>query len=496
VRYILSNLVRNLVAGLRVAFFVPVTRFAFRIDLAQLVLLFLVSAAIDLGRDWLRTDSDRVFSLLGAGTEFFGAGLFLFIAAMLALLYRQRAMALSLAVITLAALPVLQVALELPSLPRTAGLPEWITTGNIVLVWIIAVFIRCVRLALAPETRGRVPRALFGALLLSLPIWFSTWLAPNDPWFLKPAAEPAQGGLNAGSEPVLAAQSFLLDHLLERLDDERPGVTDLYFVGFAPYGLQDVFRKDVEAAQKVMDERWGTAGRSIVLINNPQTLLTTPFATVTNLREALNEIGGAIDAENDVVMVYLASHGSHDHRLAASQPPLTLVELTPAGMRQMLDDAGINWRIVVVSSCFSGGYIDPLKDDRTLVITASQSDRISFGCGDRSEATFFGEAFFQQGLATADSFESAFDIAKKRVDEREKSEGYSPPSNPQMWVGDAMAAKLKSLRVRGQPGGVTARFFDPRRDRDNPARRRLTTKARYRENTRPFKTTFEIYGRK
>jgi Peptidase C13 family len=260
---------------------------------------------------------------------------------------------------------------------------------------------------------------------------------------------------------VLAAQSLLLDQLLEKLEDERPGVTDLYFVGFAPYGLQDVFRKDVEAAKKVMDERWGTAGRSIVLINNPQTLLTTPFATVTNLREALNEIGGTIDTENDVVMVYLASHGSHDHHLAAAQPPLSLVELTPAGLRQMLDDAGINWRIVVVSSCFSGGYIDPLKDDRTLVITASQSDRVSFGCGDRSEATFFGEAFFQQGLATADSFESAFEIAKKRVDEREKAKDYAPSSNPQIWMGDSMATKLKSLRVRGQPGGVTARFFAP-----------------------------------
>jgi hypothetical protein len=461
VRYVLSNLLRNLVAGLRVAFFAPIARLAFRIDLVQLMLLFLVSAAIDLGRDWLRTDSDRVFSLLGAGTEFFGAGLFLFLTALLALLYRQRRLALTLAVITLSALPVLQLALELPPLPRIAGLPEWVTTANIVLLWIVAVFFRCVSLSLAPATKWRFPRALFGALLLSLPIWFSTFLAPNDPWFTKPSQAPQMEGLNAGSEPVLAAQSFLLDNLLEKLEDERPGVTDLYFVGFAPYGLQDVFRKDVEAAQKVMDERWGTAGRSIVLINNPQTLLTTPFATVTNLRETLNEIGGTIDTENDVVMVYLASHGSHDHHLAAAQPPLSLVELTPAGLRQMLDDAGINWRIVVVSSCFSGGYIDPLKDDRTLVITASQSDRVSFGCGDRSEATFFVEAFFQQGLATADSFESAFEIAKKRVDEREKAKDYAPSSNPQIWMGDGMATKLKSLRVRGQPGGVTARFFAP-----------------------------------
>jgi hypothetical protein len=328
-----------------------------------------------------------------------------------------------------------------------------------VLVWIIIVFARCVVLALKPMTKWRLPRALFGALVLAAPIWYSTALAPNDPWYVNQPPPAAEGGLNAGSEPVLATQSFLLDQLLGKLEDQRPGVTDVYFVAFAPYGAQDVFRKDVEAAQHVMDERWGTARRSIVLVNNPQTLLTAPFATVTNLRETLNEIGGAIDAENDVVMVYLASHGSPDHRLAASQPPLSLVELTPAGLRQILDDAGIGWRIIVVSACFSGGYIEPLKDERTLVITAAQADRISFGCGDRSDATFFGEAFFQRGLATADSFEAAFEIARKRVDEREKAEGYSPASNPQLWVGDAMKTKLKSLRSRGQPGGVTARTF-------------------------------------
>jgi len=104
---------------------------------------------------------------------------------------------------------------------------------------------------------------------------------------------------------------------------------------------------------------------------------------------------------------------------------------------------------------FSGGYIEPLKDDRTLVITASRSDRISFGCGDRSDATFFGEAFFQRGLATADSFEAAFDIARKRVDEREKGSDYSPPSSPQLWVGGAMTEKLKTLRAHAQRGTTT-----------------------------------------
>jgi hypothetical protein len=458
VRYFFSNLGRNLLAGIRTTLFLPVSRLAFRVDVAQLLALFVFSALLDVARDWFRTDSDRVFSLLGAGTEFYGAGVLLFLAAILALAYRQRGLLLRLPLIILAALPLLQIALEVPDVLRSFALPSWLASrvGDAILIWIIVVFIRCMALAMAPSTSVRIPRAVVGGLVLAAPIWFGNSLGPNDPWFAKPSTILDESGLNAGSEPVLATQSFLLDQLLGKLEDERPGVTDLYFVGFAPYGAQDVFRKDVEAAKHVMDERWGTAGRSIVLINNPSTLLSAPFATVTNLRETLNEIGGAIDADNDVVMLYLASHGSRDFKLAATQPPLSLVELTPTGLRQMLDDAGIGWRIIIVSACFSGGYIEPLKDERTLVIAAAQSDRISFGCGDRSDATFFGEAFFQRGMATADSFLAAFDIAKKRVEEREQAEGYSPASNPQIWVGAAMTEKLNTLRMRGQSGTTTA----------------------------------------
>ncbi len=181
------------------------------------------------------------------------------------------------------------------------------------------------------------------------------------------------------------------------LDDERSNVTDLYFVGFAGDAREDVFRKDVQAAQRVMDERWGTDGRSVVLINNPRTLLESPEATVTNLRETLNEIGATIDAEQDVVMVYLASHGNRQHVLEVALPPLELAPLTAPALRGLLDAAGIKWRIVVVSACYSGGFIEALKDDNTLVLTASAADRASFGCGNQSDSTFFGEALFQHG---------------------------------------------------------------------------------------------------
>src|SRR6185295_196903 len=116
-----------------------------------------------------------------------------------------------------------------------------------------------------------------------------------------------------------------------------------------------------------------------------------------------------IDPEQDVVMLYLTSHGRSNHELEIKLPPLELVQLTPGVLRKLFDDAGIKWRIIVVSACYSGGFIPALEDDQTLVLTASQADRTSFGCGHQSERTYFGEALFDDGLAKADSMLTAFE---------------------------------------------------------------------------------------
>jgi hypothetical protein len=113
----------------------------------------------------------------------------------------------------------------------------------------------------------------------------------------------------------------------------------------------------------------------------------------------------------------------------------------------MLDDAGIKWRIIVVSACYSGGWIDALKDERTLIMTASAANRRSFGCGTESDATYFGDALFQHALRFEDSFVKAFEQARERIAERERAEHVSPPSDPQLDVGTEMAAKLPKLEA-------------------------------------------------
>src|SRR6266516_2107610 len=325
------------------------------------------------------------------------------------------------------------------------------------MVWIAFIYWRAVAIALSPRQPRFWLRSVAGAALLLIGVPLAIWA--NQPWFTSLPDAPVQAAryANPATEDVLIKQPQLLYEALTELEDERPGITDLYFVGFAPYAAEDVFRKDIEVAHDLFDDRFDTDGRSVVLINNPRTMLDVPFATVSNLRATLSEIGDLINPDEDVVMVYLTSHGTRDHKLSIEFPPLQLDGLAPATLKQLLDDAHIKWRIIVVSACYSGGFIEPLKNDYTLIMTASAADRTSFGCGSESEATYFGDALFQHALRFEDSFVKAFEQAKQRIAERERTEKRES-SNPQIFVGDKMAAKLPrleaELRARRSGGSI------------------------------------------
>src|SRR5262249_36595298 len=142
---------------------------------------------------------------------------------------------------------------------------------------------------------------------------------------------------------------------------------------------------------------------------------------------------------------YLTSHGSREAGIYVHTGVTPADnDLAPDNVRSALDDAGIRWRIVIVSACYAGVFVEPLKSDTTLIITAADSLNTSFGCADDRDLTYFGEAFLRDALPKAPSLETAFEQARKEIAERETEEKLMP-SNPQMWVGASMARKLESL---------------------------------------------------
>jgi len=462
-KQLLLDFWRNLLSGLRIAFGLPVALLAFRVNVRQLALFFALDIVGDVVIDYLRAGARPLFTPQAIVYEGFFGALLLLTGAALGAAYRQSHLRLAVPVLVMASVPALNILQFILTLPGTEGVLFGVSIQSAgfwaFIAWLGLIYWRAVATALMPRRPLFWARSIGGAALLLAATPIAIWA--YQPWWEAASLQTASRDPNyvsPASEEALASQPQILADALADIADERSGTTDLYFVGFAPYAGEDVFRKDMVVARELFDERFDTDGRSIVLINSPYTVLDEPLATVSNLRQTLEEIGSAIDPDDDVVMLYLESHGTRDHRLVVDFPPLELDQLTPGALREMLDDAGIKWRIIVVSACYSGGFIDALKDEHTLVMTASAADRTSFGCGNDSASTYFGDALFQHALRFEDSFVKAFEQARERIAARERAEHRKgPPSDPQIFVGAAMADKLPKLEaaLRARRNGST-----------------------------------------
>lgn len=245
------------------------------------------------------------------------------------------------------------------------------------------------------------------------------------------------------AELVMYDQPRLLDKALAKIEPQRPGVIDLYVIAFAGDGGEDVFRNEAEYTRSLFSRRFDANGHVLVLENNPATVANTPLATLTNLTWALDAIAAKMDPSQDVLLLYLTSHGSADHQLLVDLDPLPLDPIDPTDLADALDtDPPLRWKVVVVNACFSGGFIDALRSPTTMLITSARSDRSSFGCGFDSDITWFGKAFLLDALNRSNSLPAAFRQAKTLVAKWEQRD-HEMPSEPQFASAPAIDAQLR-----------------------------------------------------
>ena len=319
---------------------------------------------------------------------------------------------------------------------------SWVPVGWAALAW--GVFL--LRVPGVPAPRPRLAAAFLCAIAL--------WIAPQ--WVTDPGARLWGGpDLREGeasqetpqSEESLYGQFDLLQDALDGIEPAEPGTPELFWITFGGDGSQDVFINEAEGAGAVLSDVFGDNGHSVVLANSRARPRETPFATVSSLQRTLAAMAERMDPDKDVLALVLTSHGSEDHHLSVSLPPFRFEDLTPERLRGLLDDAGIRYRVIIVSACYAGGFIAPLASPDTLVVAAAATDRTSFGCRDGARWTDFGRAYFSEALARTGSFESAFRIAEQDIAAREARE-HLAPSQPQIFVGAGIRAALERLHNR------------------------------------------------
>lgn len=293
------------------------------------------------------------------------------------------------------------------------------------------------------------------SLLLERPqYWYAAEAIDADEY--GPLSELPVRRVRGSAEALIYRQPQMLAEALERVPAGVPGQVDAYFLAFGGDADEDVFRNEVEYAQALFEQRYRLQGRSLLLLNNPDTTADTPLASYSNLRIALAGLAEKMNLDEDLLILFMTSHGSEEHQFSVRLVPLPLDWIRPQDLRAALDAAGILWRVQIISACYSGGFVENLSGPTSLVITAARADRPSFGCGGGSEITYFGRAFLADALNQTLSLPQAFDIAREKVIERELARGYAP-SHPQMDMGALMAPRLQQW-LRGVEPGPTLAF--------------------------------------
>jgi len=245
------------------------------------------------------------------------------------------------------------------------------------------------------------------------------------------------------AEALFYDQPSRIAAAVARVAPSQPGKPGFYFVGFAGDGSQGVFRRETLFANEVFGARFGSLERSVLLINDTDDRDSYPLASVSGLEQTLKVLAARMDLEQDVLVLFLSSHGSEDG-LEVENGSLPLAQLAPEDVREALDAAGIRWRVIVVSACHSGVFVDALKGETAAILTASDAAHESFGCDDDRELTWFGEAFLKDSLPVSASLQDAFHKAAGLIAQREDTE-HEVHSNPQLFVGELMQRKLAEL---------------------------------------------------
>jgi hypothetical protein len=273
--------------------------------------------------------------------------------------------------------------------------------------------------------------ALFMLALVATPLSAK----PETP---KSAAEIAEAAMIKRFEPLEIEDALVDQHarIIAAVAalPPRAGSAEMPVLAIGGEGYQAIFDREARRAAEVLAARGG--GPALVLSNTPEQVETGLLASRRTVALALAALGERARPD-DTLILYLASHGGEDASVSMEAPYIEFAPLTADDLAKALDAAGFKRRIIILSACFAGSWIDRLASPTTIVVAAAAADRTSFGCDDSRQLTVFGEALLGELAAPGLSLATAFDRAKQRIAATEKAEEVEP-SLPEARVGEAM----------------------------------------------------------
>ena len=212
---------------------------------------------------------------------------------------------------------------------------------------------------------------------------------------------------------------------------EPPG--RILFAGFAMHSQSKAFRNDVLLAEKLVSEIDPNA--LMLKLANPARDQSAewPQATAENFALVMAKMA-EVARPRDRVLLLISTHANpgllNSNVGGKNQQPLT-----PRILAEALAPLNNVPTMVVLSACYSGSFIEPLKAPNRVVLTATDVRRTSFKCQYDGNNTPFAEALFGQDGAASLSATDWMGEAQKSIAALEKRRKL-PASKPLVFVGD------------------------------------------------------------
>jgi hypothetical protein len=193
------------------------------------------------------------------------------------------------------------------------------------------------------------------------------------------------------------------------------------------------FRNDVLLAEKWVKDI--DANALLLKLANPARDQSTdwPQATAENFALVMSKMA-EVARPQDRVLLLISTH-SNPGLLNINVSGKHLLPLTAKALSTALAPLGNVPTVIVLSACYSGAFIDPLRAPNRVVLTATDVRRTSFNCRYNAENTPFAEALFGQTVTEVRSVTEWMSEAQTSIAAQEKRRKL-PPSRPRMFVGD------------------------------------------------------------
>lgn len=280
--------------------------------------------------------------------------------------------------------------------------------------------------------------------------------------------EAAQKGSVVVAEPYgpieTLRQARAMTAALARLKPERKGVVDVYVVAIG-MDSDGVFGRETAEAARVLASRYDAEGRVIVMANGKgaagsATDPIVPDGRPDHLAQALGHVAEVMNKQEDVLALFITTHGHWNTGLNYRDGDRAGGNIAPSRLAALLNEAGIQNRLVILSACFSGVFVPVLQNEYTITLTAASANKPSFGCRAENDWTFFGDALMNNALRQPVPLPDAFAQARSLITKWEVASRLDP-SNPQIDLGPQAIAWMDKIdakvpKAAGQPKGMPA----------------------------------------